>query len=64
MTFDELCRGTTAEEREQIVWRLAEIRYRNTIRALLPRGEIVNPHVLPYAAEPKQFPVGKTEKQP
>lgn len=36
-TFDELCERCTPEEREALAWRLAEIRYRNTLRALLPQ---------------------------
>lgn len=36
MTFGELCERCTPAEREALAWRLAEIRYRNTLRALLP----------------------------
>lgn len=48
MTFDELCKGCTPQERTELAWHLAAIRYRNTIRALLScPGEVVNPHVHP-----------------
>lgn len=36
VTFDKLCHRCTPQEREALAWRLAEIRYRNTLRALLP----------------------------
>lgn len=36
MTFAELCHRCSPAEVEALAWRLAEIRYQNTIRALAP----------------------------
>lgn len=53
MTFEELTQNCTPEEREALVFHLASIRYRNTIRALLKcPGDIVNPHVQSNAEIP------------
>jgi hypothetical protein len=56
MTFSELTANCTEAERVALVFYLGAIRYRSTIQALLPQGEIVNPHVSPHVPEPKRFP--------
>jgi len=56
MTFSELTANCTQAERVALAFYLGAIRYRNTIQALLPQGEIVNPHVFPHVPEPKRFP--------
>jgi hypothetical protein len=37
-SFAEVFGNCTKDEKIALVWRLAEIRYRNTIQTLMPRG--------------------------